>query len=88
MRCPAARSVLASAVQLEMPRIGIIGLEDDSILVTADGVRYRLNAEAAYPGQSLYDIEINSNLNTPLARWVDQSLLTLEPCWSRERTRR
>lgn len=83
VRCPKAREVLRTATQLERPRIGVIGLEDNWLTVTGDGVGYTLKAEAGYPNRSLYDIEFRSNSNTPLARWVDESLDRLEPCWSR-----
>jgi hypothetical protein len=65
-----------------MPRVSVLGLENDEIIITGDGVRYRLVASAEYPGKSAYDFEIQSNSDTPLARWVDNSLRSLEPCWT------
>ena len=84
VRCPAARAALHEARRLEMPRVSVPGLENDEIIITADGVRYRLTGMADYPGESSYRFQIMSNLDTPLARWVDESLRVLETRWTNE----
>lgn len=84
-RCPAARSIVSQAVRLERPNIFVVGVNSASTLVTADGVEYGVETEAAYPGSSVGTIKFSTNFDTPLARWVDESLRTLEPCWTRER---
>lgn len=85
VRCPAARLTLNEVRNLEMPRVFVAVLENDQIIITADGVLYRLSGKAEYPGATAYDFEIQSNNGTPLARWVDESLRRLHPCWSKDR---
>lgn len=82
VRCPTARSVLAEVRNLAMPRVSVPRLGNDELIITGDGVVYRLVASAEYPGKSAYDFEMRSNSDTPLARWVDNSLRSLEPCWT------
>lgn len=84
-RCPAARSLLRAVRKLEMPRVSVPLLESDYLIITADGVMYRLKGSAEYPDTADYAFEIGSNSGTPLARWVDESLRTVDPCWSKDR---
>jgi hypothetical protein len=83
-RCPAARLVLHAATRLEMPGIFVLGLKSDEVIVTADGIGYELQAGLAYSNRPAGKIRFNSNVDTPLAHWVDESLRTLEPCWTKE----
>ena len=82
VRCPAARTVLVEARNLAMPRVSVPGLENDELIITGDGVLYQLVGSAEYPGESAYDFEMQSNSGSPLAQWVDNSLRSLEPCWT------
>ena len=84
-RCGDARSILVAVRRLEMPRVEVPFLEKDEIIITADGVGYGLQARGEYPGTSAHPLEVYSNEGTPLASWVNQSLRTLEACWSTER---
>lgn len=86
-RCPAARSLLGQVRKLKMPRVSVPWFESDEMIVTADGTHYELSGEAAYGSSSAYDFKIASNLGTPLAAWIDNSLRILEPCWSKEEPR-
>lgn len=86
-RCADARNVLIAAQQLKMPRVEVPFLDSDETIITADGVGYGLEASAGYPGGSSYPLKLQSNEGTPLAHWVNQSLRTLQPCWSTKRPR-
>jgi hypothetical protein len=86
-RCPAARSVLRAVRNLEMPPATVPFLDNDDVVVTADGIIYELQGDAAYGDSSAYGFKISSNTGTPLARWVDESLATLSECWSKDEPR-
>lgn len=51
-RCPAARSVLRAVRNLEMPHATVPFLDNDDVVVTADGVFYELLGDAAYGDSS------------------------------------
>ncbi len=61
------------------------GLMSDAITIVGGGVSYEVQASSNYPAKGIGDIRFNSNVGTPLARWVDESLRTLEPCWRKKR---
>ena len=84
VRCPSARSVLVEVGKLKPPPVFIVGIQSDNIIVTADGVSYTMSASSQYPDAGIGDISFSSNVRTPLADWVDESLRTLDPCWSTE----
>lgn len=84
VRCPAGLSVLRNVRELQMPRVDVPFLDNDEIIVTADGIHYELSGDAAYDGRSAGGFMISSNVGTPLAKWVDESIETLSPCWSKE----
>lgn len=86
-RCPNARSVLLAVEQLELPATMVPFLNSDHILVSADGVGYHLQAYSQYAGHSMGSVDVTSNAETPLAEWVEESLQTLEPCWSNDSPR-
>lgn len=54
---------------------------NDDLYLTMDGVSYVLDAPAdlgAHAGR----LRLTSNVRTPLAKWADETLATLAPCWS------
>jgi len=78
--CPAVRKVVASLRTLAPPRPAPPGF-DEPAAILLDGVGYELSVPALDPyGQSR--VTWRSNVDTPLAAWVDRSLAALAPCWS------
>ena len=77
--CAAVRPMLSSMQDLSTPRPAPYGF-DDGGEITLDGVGYMLRTPARY-GSGAADLTLRSNVNTPLARWVEQSLAALAPCW-------
>jgi len=55
------------------------------MIVTADGVEYSITVPAAYSDASADDMTLKSNVNTPLAGWIEATLMTLEGCISKKR---
>jgi hypothetical protein len=80
--CPAMLAALKSLGDLQMPRANL-PLQDDFIIITADGTAYSLTMPAAYPNAATSDITLTSKDDTPLAAWVDNALATLDSCMPR-----
>ncbi|HST35389.1 MAG TPA: hypothetical protein VLK25_02005 [Allosphingosinicella sp.] len=82
--CPAAAAVLARQGSIEMPRLE--NPRTDGMLVTAfDGASYVLETTAFYGAAGRTGkIRLESNVGTSLARWIDEMLAALAPCWSAE----
>ncbi|WP_052761832.1 hypothetical protein [Aurantiacibacter luteus] len=84
-RCPAARDAVVAATQIEPPAIHVPGIPvrpDGSVILSMDGVRYAIRASSHYDSYVGHDMVFESNVNTPLANWVEGSLAILAPCWS------
>jgi hypothetical protein len=85
--CPAATWVVEEAIKVPPPRIEIPGVKDptapDQITLTMDGVGYSLSGRARYGSRLSSTINFTSNMGTPLASWVEESLRRLEHCWSK-----
>jgi hypothetical protein len=64
---------------VNLPAPAPYGIGKGSYIVL-DGIEYRLKAPASYAGAP-GTVEITSNIGTPLANWVEASLVALEPCW-------
>ncbi len=83
---PAASWVVEESIKVPPPRIQVPGVKDpaadDQITLTMDGVGYSLNSGARYGSRVSSTIRFTSNLGTPLAAWVEESLQKLAPCWS------
>lgn len=79
--CRAVRPMLASLPALPMPRVAPPGFESGRLEVVVDGVGYGLHMPAAL-GRGYGSVDMASNVDTPLAAWVDGALATLAPCWS------
>lgn len=77
--CPAVARVLERMRALPMP--GLTTPDRDSGNIILDGIGYRLKVGGVEAGQSV-DVELRSNVETSLARWVESSLKELAPCWS------
>jgi hypothetical protein len=73
--CPAVAQVLAAAARLSPPAIAPPSLADNSPIIL-DGAGYSLRMPARNG-----TIAWTSNVGTPLATWVEDSLAKLEPCW-------
>lgn len=79
--CPAVRIVLERLHALKPPAIVPPGFDPQSTEILVDGTAYDLMVPTADAvGQSR--ITWSSNIGTPLAAWVDDSLALLKPCWS------
>jgi hypothetical protein len=78
--CPAALRQLIALESLELPRPNVPGLGDELQTITMDGVTYRLEGLGLY-GPASANFTLESNVGTPLARWIEGTLATLAPCW-------
>lgn len=78
--CPAARAQLEALESLTMPRPDVPGFRDELQVNTLDGASFRLEAPALY-GPRRTDLILESNVGTPLARWISTTLAALAPCW-------
>ena len=58
------------------------GVTEGDVIVTADGVRYKLSAHARYDTKIDSETYFTSNVGTPLSNFTEESLRKLEPCWS------
>jgi hypothetical protein len=88
LSCPGGRSVLEELAALEGPRPHVYGLDGrDDIVMMADGVTYRLDAQSAPPFDN-GRITLRTNRGTPLARWVEAALSSLAGCWKQEPPKR
>ncbi len=81
--CSAALVPVRRLRRLRMPHPDVPDLSGNEYgIVVTDGARYVLEGHAMHPGNYLGDYRIESNVGTPLARWIDTMLAALEPCWS------
>jgi hypothetical protein len=85
IECPAAEKVLLKAQSLPMPQVYIPFLTSKIMRVIHDGTTYQIKGLAKYPGATADEVAFSSNADTPLAKWVDESLKALSHCWSRSR---
>lgn len=78
--CPVLRDVLKAMEAVPAPAAAV-PRRDRRTRAVFDGALYHLQTSALYAD---YDAGLffRSNVNTPLARFVDESLEALEPCWS------
>lgn len=76
--CPAARVVVASMTSIKMPSPAPYGVPGGSQSITVDGTQYSLTAPSS---DNMGKITISSNVDSPLAAWIDASLKQLAPCW-------
>lgn len=87
--CPAAVAELDQVRNLALPRPvlpipGPDGETDEEGDIFLDGRVYTLSIRSAsLQGQAVGRVEMSSNVETDLARWVERMLAVLEPCWSR-----
>ncbi|MGR6329529.1 hypothetical protein ACU5AX_10725 [Sphingomonas sp. XXL09] len=75
--CPAAARLPADVEAMPMPHAVSPDSPTDIVL---DGVGYSVTVEASY-GDMGGLTTFESNLDTPLAAWVDTRLAALAPCW-------
>lgn len=79
--CPAVRTVLERLHALRLPAIVPPGFEPAPTGILLDGVAYSLNVPLEdRVGASR--VSWKTNVGTPLATWVNESLKQLVPCWS------
>ncbi len=81
--CPGVLPLLGEIEQLVLPHPDLPGFGKELEFVTMDGAGYSLTAPALYGG-AMSQLVVQSNVNTPLARWIDRTLKALEPCWRGE----
>ncbi|WP_271079373.1 hypothetical protein [Aurantiacibacter sp. MUD61] len=84
-RCPAARDAVVASTQIAPPRVLVPGIPvrpDGSVILSLDGVQYSLRTSAHYDSYGGNELYFTSNIDTPLANWVEGSLAILEECWS------
>ena len=90
--CPAALEHIRELPHLVMPAPHVPPLDgEEQLVVVTDGARYVLEGRGSFPfrrsdasphDRTHADYRIESNVGTPLARWVDSMLAALQPCWS------
>lgn len=78
--CPAVQTMLESVQELAVPKPAPPGLSEITS-ITLDGIGYSLRIPATFGGRYA-DMTVTSNIGTPLAYWVDDSLKRLEVCWT------
>jgi hypothetical protein len=80
--CPAALPPLRRLARLRMPQpeVPIFGREEN--IVVTDGAHYILRGRVIHADTQVGRYEIESNVGTPLALWVDSMLAALRQCWS------
>lgn len=76
--CEGARVAVARLRKLPFPSVSFPG---DPGQVVVDGTGYSISFPAAYGTQYSGQIELRSNVGTPLAAWIDDTLVNLQPCW-------
>lgn len=76
--CPAVRTVIVSMRALPMPRPAPYGVEGDSGELVLDGTTYTLSVPTDFTAGRM---TISSNVDSPLAIWVDGAFTALKPCW-------
>ena len=89
-RCPAARDAVVASTQIAAPRVHVPGIPvrpDGSFVMSLDGIEYSMRAQAHYDSYSGSELYFTSNVDTPLANWVEGSLAILEECWSADAPR-
>jgi hypothetical protein len=80
--CPRLLDALRALENLPAPKPAPPFLSSDEISVTVDGIGYALTIPAAYANRSTGDMTLTSNIGTPLAEWIEQTLATIEVCTS------
>ena len=80
--CPAVRPLLASLRDLPTPRPAPPGFGDEPTEILMDGVGYELALPGTGDPFGLTRLVVSSNVETPLARWVDAAFDKLASCWS------
>ena len=81
--CPALEPLLVRLEELEAPRINVPVLgRPDPRFITADGVSYTLHASWTVWNEHLSGaLQMGSNVETPLAQWVEAARSELQGCW-------
>jgi len=81
--CPAGRVALEELTTLEAPRPYVYGLDGRyDLMLIADGVTYRMETDTAPPFHN-GKMKLQSNVGTPLARWVEATTTKLSGCWAK-----
>jgi hypothetical protein len=73
--CPEMRAILARLRNVPVPRFAPLGVSAGPQL-TVDGIGYSIRT---YSDEGF--LEAETNIGTPLAGWIEQSLDRLEGCW-------
>lgn len=77
--CGAVRDAVARLKTLPFPQVELPG---DTVYIALDGVGYSVRFTATYGSLTEGPMQLNSNLATPLAEWVEGTFAVLRPCWS------
>lgn len=82
--CPALVPAMARLASLEPIRITPPGAPARELSnVILDGSAYEVAAQGVYPAENAGGgVRLTGNVDTPVARWVDDTLSALKPCWS------
>ncbi len=78
--CNAARDVIARMEGLGVSQ-GAAPHTWGHMAITADGAQYRVRMPVKY-GDLIGEAALRTNVGTPVAAFVEQSLNDLRPCWS------
>lgn len=80
--CPAALRPLRQFARLRMPRPHLPAFGREEGITVMDGAQYVLRGHAMHANGEIRDFEIESNVGTPLAQWVDSMVAALQRCWT------
>lgn len=81
-RCKEARTAALRLRDLPFPAVR---LPSDPEEVVLDGTSYSVKFLAGYGSQNNGELELRSNVGTPLAAWINTTLSNLDNCWSHMR---
>jgi hypothetical protein len=79
--CPKVLPQLRRLEDLDMPAPDVPGMGRDADIIIMDGVSYTLQGSSRHADGQPGDYSIESNVGSPLARWVDGMDAALEGCW-------
>ncbi len=79
-KCKGVLAQLQALEALRVPQVDLPAFGKEAEFITLDGAGYTLTTPALYDG-AMSKLVVQSNVNTPLARWIDKTLTVLAACW-------
>jgi len=83
--CVQGSDVITDLAKINMPSIHVPGVSpEEGITVRVDGATYRVVVPGQFPSEP-GRVVLTFGTETPVANWVNASLLALAPCWQTKR---